>query len=374
MKRRRYAALAALVCLFAFGSVKTHGQDAPARSFFSTLSYDTYVGGIYDWYHGYSIGARAAVPLFTLPTLNSLFSLAGEPDDDLLLLPGLRAGSIGAGGNPLPVRVVYAAPELALHYSFLRFSGMTLAAGPSYEFIYTNNYNKYEAIPSVGIDLGMMVQLARYFQLGLEQRWIVHEVNPSLTNVAGFPQKPFSHLGLVIRFSLPWKSEQEGYEAARSEYEQKLQTAAAAEQSLSLSHQASVDSLTARVKALEASLDRAQKKKPVPEPRMDKPEVDPFNAKIMTGDPEYRFTKDPFEAGNLVNDGYLKNVLIDILDDGYVWQLRTNKRRRTDAEKIRAYFVLYDSMLSRRIVLAEDETVPLFTLRCLGKAAVPGSE
>lgn len=361
-----------ILCSILLSSL-TFAQNAAGHSFPGTLSFDSYYGGMFDWYHGYSMGVRVAVPLFKFPTFNPLLSVDGEDTDDLLVLPGIKIGIVNGANLPIRTEAMYFAPDLSLHYSLLRTYSVTLFTGPSAEFIYTDNWNKYKLIPSAGIDLGVMYRLSPHFSIAAEFRRIFHEsATAGLNNIANFPLNPFSEIGLVLRIALPWKAEENGYAKAASEYEHYHADASSAQHQLQKTT-VHADSLEVELASLKTMNERGRKTEEAAASLNQRPRVDQYNPDKVVSEPNYTFTKDPFMAGNLVDDQYLKNVLIDILDDEYVWQLSAAKSRLNDAEKIRAYFILYNSALGKRIIVAEDAKVDLFKLTCLGKAAGIGS-
>jgi hypothetical protein len=218
-----------------------------------------------------------------------------------------------------------------------------------------------------------MYRLSPHFSIAAEFRRIFHEsATAGLNNIANFPLNPFSEIGIVLRFALPWKAEENGYAKAAAENEHYHAAASSAQHQLQKTT-GHADSLEVELASLKTMNERKKKTEEEPPSLNQRPNVDQYNPDKVVSEPNYAFTKDPFRAGNLANDQYLKNVLIDILDDEYVWQLSAAKSRIDDAEKIRAYFILYNSALGKRIVVAEDAKVGLFKLTCLGKAAVIGS-
>ncbi|MGE5313705.1 MAG: hypothetical protein ACM3Q4_03330 [Acidobacteriota bacterium] len=345
------------------------------RSFLETLSFDMSYGVVYGGsYHGFAAGGRIDIPLVRLPTLNRLFSLAGDSAEYLTFLPGLHLGHVQSDRPGGSNGALYAAPDGALHYSLLKSARFRLYAGPSAEFIFTNNAQKYKMVPSFGLDLGALYTApASGLALGIEHRWIVLEKESRIMNAPDFPVRAFSHVGVVVRLALPWKSHEEGYGEAAAIYEAKAAEVLAL-QKLLLSVRA--DGIAAEASALRDTLEAVRKaaaEREASERPAQMLHTDPYNASVTTADADYQFTKDPFVSGNLVNERYLKNVLLDILDDEYVWRLSASRKRGEEAEKIRTYFVLLNAGLARRLVVAEDESVRLFKLTCLGKAAAADS-
>ncbi|HLP14992.1 MAG TPA: hypothetical protein VK470_01970 [Bacteroidota bacterium] len=375
MKRRICVGLC--LCLLWYCAVASAQQIEPSqtfpRSFLGTLSAEVTASRIYDRSHGYTMGARAVLPLFAVPAFGGGERNAAE----LALLPGIKYGSILIPNDEDHSAVLYLAPELSLHYSFLQTRTLGAYAGPSAEFILTNNFRSYKLVSTAGIDLGLTFALASYASLGIEHRWIVTRERIGADNRAGFPSTTFPQIGLVLRFSLPWKSAQDSREAfvrdddsrrALADAAAALQRQRHAEELRSAQQQQRADSLSDELHAFASKLKELEQYRRNDSLAKTNHLLDPYNQSLIAGDREYRFTKDPFRAGDLVNDKYLKDVLIDILDDGYVWQLSARKARMADAEKIRKFFILYRSAYNRRIAIVEDERTPLFTLKCLGRA------
>lgn len=365
------------IFLFLMAGSGVLAQPDAGSSFPGTLSFDATFGAVYNRYHGASIGARLVAPLLSVPTLTTLWSTGGIREGDLLLLPGVKLGVIHAD-NPLPrTEVMSFAPDLALHYPLMRLTGFGLYGGPAAEFIFTNNYNKYLVVPCAGVDIGAQLRLGAHVSIAAEHRWILRESVQPFINNADFPRHAFAEASLVFRVSLPWKAEEDGYRtAARENQSLRMESERSEERLRSVARRAdSLESELATVKARRLRAARSEAADSIGalatvEPvGAHSPAIDRYNAAQVLADPVYAFTKDPFKAGNLTDDQYLQNILIDILDDEYVWRLSPAQGRMADAEKIRMYFVLHDATLGRRIEIGPETDVRYFSLTCLGKVS-----
>ncbi len=364
-KLHAYVVLLSSLC--AFGTQRVNAQQKESSPFLQSLSFEWYGQAIYGGYYGYAAGGRFGIAAVKTPMLNRIFSARSEASDDLLILPGLKIGSAHRIAYAYDDAVQIAAPELAIHYPLLRLSLFGIYAGPSIELTYTNNSTRYMVVPSVGVDLGLTAALSPYVSAGVEHRWIVTKTTESITNVAGFPREKYSYAGITLRFALPWQSEAGALEEGRAANENHRSLAAASEAELRKKIRENEFLVAANIALKNERDSLARTASAVSDA---KPEgIDRYDAAVKADDPEYLFTLDPFKNGDLVNDRYLKNVLIDIIDEAYVWQISTKAHRLGDAERIRSFFSFYNPMLLRRLVTASDETVKTFKLKCLGRAA-----
>jgi len=364
-----YVVLLSSICIF--GAAGANAQQKESSPFLRSLSFEWYGQAIFGSYYGYATGGRFGVAAVKAPMLNRIFSARAEASDDLLVLPGLKIGSAHRNAYAYDDAVQIVAPELALHYPLLRLSLFGIYAGPSIELMYTNNSTRYLVVPSVGVDLGLTAALSQYVSMGVEHRWIVTKTTENITNVADFPREKYSYAGITLRFSLPWQSEARAQEQLRAA-DEKYQSLASSSDAELRKKIREYEFLVAANIALKNERDSTVRTaSAVSEVKSE--DIDRYDAAVKADDPEYLFTRDPFKNGDLVNDPYLKNVLIDIIDDAYVWQISAKAGRRGEAERIRSFFSVYNPTLVRRLVIAPDETVRTFKLKCLGRATGNGS-
>jgi hypothetical protein len=231
--------------------------------------------------------------------------------------------------------------------------------------IYTNNSKQYVAVPTFGADLGMAYSVTPNFSIAVENRWMLTSKPDPILNDANYPRAKYAYISVGVHFSLPWQSQESAYDDARIEYDKK--SASFEETRWELMERIhEIDSLNFENSELKKDMESMTVRVKVDTVKVLE-DLEVYDPAKKAESPEYLFTKDPFKSGSLVNDGYLKNVLIDILDDEYVWQISAKLSRKGDAEKIRNFFAAYNGAMSRRIALRTDESVNTFKLTCLGK-------
>jgi hypothetical protein len=365
MRNKHIGAVMLLSALCVFDSGAILAQKNDPNNFLRSLSFEWNGSRIYGLYHGYSTAARIGYAPVKAPMLNRLFSSSPDASGDVLILPGLSVGTVGVVEGPFFMAQQILSPELSIHYPLAKIFQCGIYAGPSMEFIFTNNSKEFLLIPSAGLDLGLMYNITANFGVGIENRWVLSTTSDSTINKANFPRQRFSYIGITLRFSLPWQSETAAYEQARAECDKRIAPYVETERDVR-NQKTDLDSLAAENKTLKHTLKDMAVKNAADSVRYINA-IDAYDPARRVADPEYVFTKDPFKAGMLVNDSYLKDVLIDIIDDEYVWQLSAGTGRLDDAEKIKHFFSAYNTNLSRRISIRLEKGVQTFKLSCLGK-------
>jgi hypothetical protein len=365
MGNRILAYFVLLSSFSAFAAAHASAQLHEPNAFLKALSFDWTGGSIYNSYHGYAAGGRFGIAAVNAPMVNRIFSKRPEASADLLILPGMKIGSVNAIEAGANFAVQIAAPELSIHYPVLKIFRLLLYGGPAVEFTFTNNSRQYLLVPSVGIDAGAQYTVTQHFAVALENRWITTSKGGTILNQANFPRERYAYVSVVLHFSLPWQTEEKVSEEVRADYEKRISAYAATDGDLKKKILEN-DSLTLANSELKKDI-TIRAAIPAREQPAPASAVESYDPAHRAGDPEYLFTKDPFKGGSLVNDAYLKNVLIDIIDEEYVWQISAKPSRIGDAEKIKNFFSAYNGNLGGRMVIVPDENVRTFKLRCLGK-------
>lgn len=354
-----------LSSLRAVGTSEASAQQSEASAFLRSLSFEWYGGRVVNGYEGFSTSGRLGIAIGKAPMLNRIFTHSPEASGDLVFLAGVKGGTINAPEQLLNSEVQLLAPELSIHYPLMKISRLLVYGGPSFELMYTNNSRQYIAVPALGADIGLVYNLMRGFGLAVESRWILTSSKEAIVNKADFPLTQYAYINIGVHFSLPWQSEESVFSDAQVEYE-KMNTLCDETRWELKKRIHEIDSLNSENSELKKDMASMTVRVRVDTIKVLE-DLDRYDPAKKTESPDYVFTKDPFKWGSLMNDGYLKNVLIDILDEEYVWQVSTRGARKSDAERIRNFFVAYNRALGRRIAISLDESVSTFKLTCLGK-------